>query len=181
MIYNVKLRQLKLEDTQGMQEWMTDQECKKWFQFPQEYALKENIEKFIGSASVELKDGASIHWAISSLEDEYLGTISLKDVDIRVGKAEYAIALRNKVRGKGIGQQATNLILDKAFHEYHLNKVYLNVISNNEKAIRMYEKCGFHHEGEFKNHIYAGDKICSIKWYAIFKEQYDLKMAARNK
>ena len=173
---NVKLRPLNINDLQGMQEWMTDKECKKWFQFPEEYALAENIEKFIHNASIEIKNGESIHWAISSLEGEYLGTVSLKDVDVKVGKAEYAIALRNKVRGKGIGEQATKLILDKAFTEYKLTRVFLNVISDNERAIHMYEKCGFSYEGEFRNHIFTKDRICSIKWYAMLKDEYELKI-----
>lgn len=172
---SIELRPLKIKDLQGMQEWMMEEECRKWFQFPQEYALKENIEKFISNASIKMRNGESIHWAISSLEDEYLGTVSLKNVDIKVGKAEYAIALRNKARGKGIGEQATKLILEKAFNEYDLTRVFLNVISDNERAIHMYEKCGFVYEGEFRNHIRTEQGICSLKWYAVLKDEYGLR------
>ena len=42
---NIKLRPLKIGDMQGMQEWMMEEECRKWFQFPQEYALKEKSKK----------------------------------------------------------------------------------------------------------------------------------------
>jgi diamine N-acetyltransferase len=50
--------------------------------------------------------------------------------------------------GRGIGTEATRLILDYAFHIRNLRCVYLSVLSPNTAAIRAYEKAGFRKIGE---------------------------------
>ena len=59
------------------------------------------------------------------------------------------------------------LLLDIAFNEMGLHKVYLNVLDNNFRAIKLYEKLGFKLEGEFKEHLYLREHFCGLKWYAI--------------
>ncbi len=101
-----------------------------------------------------------------------MGTISLKCIDRNDLTAEYAIVLRKKAQGNGYARQATRALLDKAFTEFGLNKVYLNVLSANKRAIRFYESFGFKYEGEFKNHIVIKGEPKDLKWYAIFREDY---------
>ena len=172
MKQNIVLRKLELKDTDGMLEWMNDQESREFFRFPSDYAKPANVIKFIESANIEPVENESIHYAIVNEKDEYLGTISLKNIDMKVKKAEYAIALRKTARSKGVGTRATKLILDKAFNKIGLNKVYLNVLSNNKRAIVLYEKVGFVFEGEFRQDIYINGKIQSLRWYSILKEEY---------
>ena len=64
----------------------------------------------------KLYSGMSIHYAIANkTDDEYYGTISLKDLSLENRIAEYAIVLRKKAQGQGIAYQATKLLLYKAF------------------------------------------------------------------
>lgn len=46
-------------------------------------------------------------------------------------------------RGKGIGLKTLEFSLDYAFNVLNLNKINLEVLENNEKAIELYKKCGF--------------------------------------
>ena len=168
----IRLRKLENKDIQYMQEWMIDSEIMKWFRLPPNSMEENNIKEFIKKAKTGIGEGGDIHYAIINPEDEYLGTISLKNIDINVRKAEYAIVLRRKAMGKGIGEEATRLILKKAFMDEGLNRIYLNVLSENLNAIKMYKKCGFIFEGEFRNHILIKGKLKSLKWYAVLKEDY---------
>ena len=104
--------------------------------------------------------------------DDYLGTISLKDVDIISGNAEYAISLRKKAQGRGIATQATKELLKKAFEQFGFEKVYLNVLADNEHAIHLYEKCGFVYEGEFRRHLFLKGEYKTLKWYSVLKKEY---------
>ena len=65
-------------------------------------------------------------------------------------------------------------ILKIAFEEFLLHRIYLNVLSDNQKAIRLYEKCGFVCEGTFRNHLLLGKEFKSLKWYSILKEEYEM-------
>ncbi|WP_435109545.1 GNAT family N-acetyltransferase [Nocardiopsis synnemataformans] len=59
---------------------------------------------------------------------------------------EYIVAM-GEARGKGVGTEATKLVLDYAFHVTSLECVHLSVIEPNTGAIRAYEKAGFTRQG----------------------------------
>ena len=170
----IALRELKIKDAPLMLEWMHDPKIQKSFKKDMLGAKLEDTEKFIESASVskELSTGDSVHMAIVDENDEYLGTISLKDIDFDNKTAEYAITTRAKVHGKGVAFKATGLILEKAFEELGLHRVYLNVFSNNVAAIKLYEKSGFKFEGEFRNHLIINGEYMNWKWYGILDSEY---------
>lgn len=166
------LRRLQEKDANGMLEWMHDPEIQKSFQAPMGEKTLEDVRNFIQSASIAWEDGKSVHYAIADETDEYMGTISLKELDMHVGKAEYAISLRKNAQGKGIATQATMELLRLAFEEHGLKRVYLNVLADNERAIQLYEKCGFRYEGEFRKHLLLRNEYRNLKWYAVLEEEY---------
>ncbi len=171
----IRLRNLREEDAPFMLEWMKDPEIQKRFRKKMNSVSIEDVKAFCRqSQSVVLREeGQSIHFAIvDSGDDEYLGTISLKNISIINGTAEYAISTRKKARGKGIAEIATRLVLDKAFEEYKMHRVFLSVYSDNASAIHLYEKCGFRMEGEFREHIKRSEGYINWRWYGILESEY---------
>lgn len=177
------LRELHEKDAEYMLEWMHDADIQKGFQKNMMDMKIEDVLAFCQQAKItdEIADGQSIHYAIvDDNDDEYLGTISLKDISTKNMTAEYAISTRKKAHGRGIAKAATGLILKKAFFDYNLNRVYLNVLSDNIAAIKLYEKCGFRFEGEFREHLIINGKIASWKWYAMLKREFDNNIFKEN-
>ena len=168
----MRLRELKEKDADGMLEWMNDPEIMKNFRFSSKGRDKEQVLHFIRTATTQIVDGQSMHFAVVDDNDEYLGTISLKEVDLVAKNAEYAISLRKRAQGKGIGTEATQKLLKLAFEEFDLERVYLNVLSENRRAMALYEKCGFVYEGEFRKHLFLAEEYKSLKWYSMLKEDY---------
>lgn len=162
----INLRKLKEKDACFMIEWMKDPNLNCFFSFDANNITYENTIEFILKADI---DKLNSHYAIVDEADEYLGTISLKNIDNHNNHAEYAISLRACAIGKGVAAEATQKILDIAFNDMNLNKVYLNVLSDNNRAIRFYEKMGFTYEGEFIKHIKIKGEYKNLKWYSIFK------------
>ncbi|EAR53318.1 spermidine N1-acetyltransferase [Photobacterium sp. SKA34] len=60
----------------------------------------------------------------------------------------------------------------------NLHKVYLHVAVENEKAIHLYEECGFVEEGHLVKEIFINGKYCDIKRMYILQDEYFL---SRNK
>lgn len=169
-----KLRDFIEQDCTGMLEWMHDPQVNYWYTDSIRKATPESVRRFIFQAA-ELKErGITYHYAIAGGDNEYIGTISLKNID-KIEGAEYAISMRKGFRGKGIASWATKEILQIAFQELGLNRVYLNVLSDNVHAIRFYEKNNFRYEGESKNCIQVGGQLKSLKWYAMLAEEYRQK------
>lgn len=168
----VQIRKLQPKDCKGMLEWMHDREIAQNFRTDMMNKTEKNVLEFIEQADIIPVNGKSIHYAIVEETDEYLGTISLKAINLEDKNAEYAISLRRVAQGKGVGYLATKELLDLAFNIFNLEKVYLNVLANNERAIHFYEKCGFVLEGEFRNHLYLREQYHNLRWYAMLKEEY---------
>lgn len=163
------LRALEEKDADGMLEWMKDESISRFFRFcPDEISL-ESVLNFIRESHA---DKANRHYAIINEEDEYLGTISLKNIDNRNRNAEYAISLRKCSIGTGVASYASAELLHIAFHEFRLHKVYLNVLSDNTRAVKFYEKSGFILEGEFKEHLWIRNGYRNLKWYGLTKEDF---------
>lgn len=171
----ISLRMLDKKDATLMYEWMHDPDIQKCFKENMQGASLADAERFCENAKFQEKvqNGDSIHYAIVNENDEYLGTVSLKVMDLDNGSAEYAITLRKNAQGKGIAFKATGLILKKAFDEYHLHRVYLNVLDDNKAAISLYERSGFTFEGEFREHLFLNGRFVNWKWYGILKDEFD--------
>jgi RimJ/RimL family protein N-acetyltransferase len=77
-----------------------------------------------------------------------VGEVRLDRVDMTDRRASYAIGIYDPAMlGKGIGTEATLLVLQHAFQDLELHRVGLRVVAFNERAIRSYQKCGFQIEG----------------------------------
>ncbi|WP_449537630.1 GNAT family N-acetyltransferase [Ferdinandcohnia sp. Marseille-Q9671] len=59
-----------------------------------------------------------------------------------------SMMLGHKYQGKGYGVPVLQAIIEDMVTSYSCNEIYLSVIYNNERAIRIYEKVGFKPTGE---------------------------------
>jgi diamine N-acetyltransferase len=168
----MRLRTLEDKDAIHMLEWMKDKKVNKYFRFDPETISLDTVMKFIKSS---INVAGSYHFAIVDENDEYLGTVSLKDIDQSAKNGEYAIALRTKAQGHGTGKFATEAILEFAFKELELERVYLNVLSDNIHAIDFYQKIGFKYEGEFFKHIMLNGELKSLMWFRMMRCEYETR------
>ena len=170
------LRKLQVEDAPYMIEWMHDDTIANVFQKNMRKITLDEAKEFCIKASKRenfFSHEDSVHFAIiDDYDDEYRGTISLKDIDIKNHSAEYAISIRRKFHGSRTATEATRLILDKAFMEYGLHRVYLNVLELNSRAIGFYEKIGFSYEGTSRESIEKDGRNLDLKWYSILKSEW---------
>ncbi|NQX47274.1 GNAT family N-acetyltransferase [Paenibacillus tritici] len=166
----MKIRSLQSKDAAFILEWMRDPSVNIFFRMNPNTANINSIHSFIEKSN---KDKVNKHLAIVDESDEYLGTVSLKNIDVEAGTGEYAIVLRSSSQGIGAGRFGTESILSIGFKELKLNRIYLNVLSENHNAIGFYDRIGFVFEGEFINHIKVNGNLKNLKWYRMMRCEYD--------
>lgn len=165
----ISLRKLELRDAKPMLEWMLDPDIYKKMQYNPEEQSLEQCKKFIEKS---WNSETELHYAITNSRREYLGTVSLKNVNYHERMAEFAIALcKNKI-GKGIGRKALLDIMKVAFEEKRLHKVYLYVRSDNERAVAFYKKNHLIYEGCFHEQIQIYGDYKDIYWFALLEGAY---------
>ena len=79
---HIHLRPLRAEDASLMLEWMQDPAIACFFRFDAMNMTEEKCRAFIESAN---REQGSLHYAIADERDEYLGTVSLKDISDGMG------------------------------------------------------------------------------------------------
>lgn len=167
----MKLRDLKEKDIDRMLTWMHSKEAKEIFAKDFNKYTKEDVTNFINTKNTN----SNINYACVNDEDEYLGTISLKNIDYDNKNAEYAISFMKDAQGTGAASFATKEILKKAFDGLKLEKVYLSVLETNKKAIAFYKKEGFIQEGIFRKHLIKNNKYVDLLYFSMLKEEYYVK------
>jgi diamine N-acetyltransferase len=94
-------------------------------------------------------DPTTAHFAIYELATRRpVGTTSLNHINYMHRTAEFGIGIGEPdCCGRGLGTEATRLMLDYAFTAMGLHNVWLQVYDYNLGAIRAYQKAGFREIG----------------------------------
>lgn len=163
----IHLRRLLEKDAPLMLEWMTDPEITRFFRFDASRITIDTCRVFIEGANNQTD---TVHFAVVNDKDEYLGTISLKDIDREKRCAEYAISTRKKAHGTGAAMEATRQILKYAFETLGLDRVFLNVLVENERANAFYRKAGFRFVREEPAALELRGESKALNWYEIDRD-----------
>lgn len=141
--------------------------CVKWFSDPQ-------IIRFLGrSKPVTLAEEerwfrdyerrADEQIFAIEVERRHIGNLGLHRIDRVHRKAEIGIVIGEpSAWSKGYGTEAMRVALRYAFDALSLNKISLEVLEYNARAIRTYEKVGFQREGVHREDVYKDGRFVDI-------------------
>lgn len=142
----VFLRPINPSDFPKMVQWGNDPEVTKYL----EGDYPETMEECSLWHQRSKSDRHSLRLGIVA-SDDLIGDIELDHIAWRSGDAEMRIRIGDpKQWNQGFGSDAVMALLGHAFTRMNLNRIYLRVISSNQRAIRCYEKCGFRKEGQLR-------------------------------
>ena len=84
----------------------------------------------------------------------------------------YIVLLDKHTWGKGLGSEATRLIVDYGFDMLNLNRIQLHVNAENEAAKAVYKKIGFKHEGTLRQAMYKNGRYYDFWLMGILAEDH---------
>ena len=88
-------------------------------------------------------------------DDRPIGRVDVFEVDRHNGSAAFGLAIGvHALRGRGLGTDAVNAVLDFCFGQLRLERVWLVTDSVNLVAQHVYEKAGLVHEGRLRKAFY---------------------------
>jgi RimJ/RimL family protein N-acetyltransferase len=170
----VRLRGVERSDLEKFILWINDPEVtanltlflpmssvdeEKWF----EGVMKRPQEE--KPLVIDMKDGTD--WRV-------IGNSSFFRFDWVARSAEVGIMIGEKTLwNQGYGSEAMNLLLRHGFRTLNLNRVSLQVYAENKRAIRVYEKAGFVHEGCLRQAVYKNGEYHDILYMSVLREEWD--------
>ena len=106
--------------------------------------------------------------------DELIGWLELDGIQWNHQTAGVGIAIGHRSYwNQGYGAEAMRLILRFGFDELNLHRIQLTVFSYNHRAIRLYEKLGFTHEGIYREFLHRDGQRHDMLLYGLLRHEWD--------
>jgi UDP-4-amino-4,6-dideoxy-N-acetyl-beta-L-altrosamine N-acetyltransferase len=145
----VELRALRPEDKDRLFVWRNSPEVAAYMYTDHQISADEHARWFAGIEG----DARRAYWVIE-MDGEPVGLANFYDVDRRNLRGAWAYYLAEpSVRGRGIGGYVEILMIERAFGELGLKKLWCEVLESNKGVVRMHQRFGFKEEARFRRHI----------------------------
>jgi UDP-4-amino-4,6-dideoxy-N-acetyl-beta-L-altrosamine N-acetyltransferase len=115
------------------------------------------------------------HWLVGAMaatdrrywiiEDDAtpVGLANLVNIDTQRRRCEWAYYLGEaSVRGRGVGAAVELLMLDHVFGDLGLNKLWCEVLLDNEPVWRLHESFGFVREALYRDHVFKAGRFQDV-------------------
>lgn len=166
----INLRELKLSDWEKTLQWRNDPQIKAMAMM-HPYPVTEFLEREWYDDLLKIKSNKVIYFAIVDKDDIPVGYIFLNNINLLHKTCYLGIVIGNtEQRGKGYGTEALKLISKYAFETLNLNKITVEVVSENIQALNVYEKCGFVNEGTMKQQFFVNGIFSDVFIMSLFRK-----------
>lgn len=137
------LRPITCEDIEIMRVWRNQNDIRTKF-LSQGIISKDQQDKWFSNYQKNDNDMTFMIEEIQLLRRP-VGVVSLYDMDSENNVAEFGRLMigDKEARGRKLGLKSTWVLVNHAFNELNINKIKLDVITENETALNIYIKCGF--------------------------------------
>ncbi len=170
----MRLRLLAETDIPLLTRWLFDPDVLHWLQLSEdpaelrtEEAVRERYERMQADPFTET-------WRIDTAEGRPVGQIELVEIHPLQGRAEVHLLLGEKdLWGRGYGARAVRRLVDHAFGELGLRRVFAMADGDNVRVIRLFERCGFVREGLLRRHRLRHGQPVDMVVMGILDEEYN--------
>lgn len=164
----ISIRKFEKSDISNKVKWINDPLNNTYLH----YDLPLEIEK-TGIWFENNKDRTDRFDAVIEVDGKPVGLIGLLSIDKKNKKAEYYVTIgEREYLGRGVAAEATRQLLECAFSQLALERVYLYTEVENTPAVRSYERIGFKREGVLKRDLFSKGRFVDRYIYAITKEDF---------
>ena len=164
---NLKLRKIEPSDLPFLYQWEND--ATMWADSDTHNPLsRHDLHQYIENTTGDIYRDGQLRLIIEDSQlstfntqhsTQILGCIDLFDFDARNRKAAIGMYIAPDARGRGVGKQAVQLLLDYAFNFLHLRMVYAIISVNNVACSRLYEQMDFLPSSSLRAWTLEGDAV----------------------
>ena len=135
----------------------------------------EMAEQYVASKLKLFESGKGICFAvILSAEDILIGLVILKKIEETHRNAEVGYWIGKDYWNKGYATEAATAVVNYAFDELKLQRIYAHCFSRNPSSGKVLSKIGMTHEGKLRQHILKWNEFEDIDPYGILRSEHRL-------
>jgi RimJ/RimL family protein N-acetyltransferase len=166
----IRLAALTMADAPQLYAWINDRE-QVLFNAP--YRPVSEPQHLEWLASITTRPDTVIFGIRTAKHDTLVGSCQLHSINRVHRTAELQIRIgETAARGKGYGKEAVQLLLDFAFSDLNLHRVFVHVFADNTPAIRLYESTGFKREGELREAAFIDGNYVDVLVMGVLESEH---------
>ncbi|MEE4194536.1 MAG: GNAT family protein [Anaerolineae bacterium] len=178
MIYGerLRLRALEKEDLPKFVEWLNDPEVRENLFINHPLSMAEE-EQWFGHMMEQPQYERPLCIEVKIEDDHWqlIGNLALMNISNVHRNAELGIMIGDKdYWNKGFGTEAIKVLVNHAFQNLNLHRIYLRVYDTNPRGVRCYEKAGFVHEGTQRDAIFKDGKYIGMHMMSVLSTEWEM-------
>ncbi|MHC5062113.1 MAG: GNAT family N-acetyltransferase [Planctomycetota bacterium] len=167
--WNICLRSLEKRDMELKVKWYNDPQVNKTLILNEKLELAKSLEWFDRAKN----DDSRCDFIIETKDGEPIGLTGLLGIDRMHGTAEcFCVIGEKSFWGKGIGTRVHSLLLQWAFNEQNLHKIWAVVYTNNTAVLKLVKKLGFEIEGTLREEKHIGGKRIDLLRIGVLRNEF---------
>lgn len=172
----VILRPVEEHDLPLLVCWRNDPESRRFFFSPFLISLGGQKKWYEELQS----DRSRILFMIETVEGTTVGTIGLEKIDWRNQHAAIGqFLLAAEHRGLGYAEEAGRLLIQYAFQELNLHRLYSEIFAWNRPVIEWDKFYGFQEEGVLRQAVFSGGMFQDVVILSLLREEWQARRLAR--
>lgn len=165
---SVTLRHLTEGDRERLLVWRNSPAVAPYMYSDHQIMPEEHARWFAGLSA----DPRRAYWIIE-LDGRPVGLVNLYDIDERNLRCSWAYYLADPaIRGQGVGAQVEFAMLDHVFTTRGLNKLWCEVLAENEAVWKLHTSFGFQEEARFRQHVWKGGQPLDVVGLGLLAEDW---------
>jgi len=172
----IRLRAAEREDIPIFLKWINDEEITENLEllYPMSRTEEEQwYDKMLTRPDAEHIMVIEVQQTSKGETNIPIGTCKFFNIDWRNRSSELGIMIGEKAFwNQGFGTETMRLLLRHGFSTLNLHRIWLQVFANNKRAIHVYEKVGFKHEGIFRQAYYKHGSYVDIQLMSVLKNEW---------
>jgi RimJ/RimL family protein N-acetyltransferase len=164
----VILRPIERDDLPRYTQWLNDPVVLQYFGpiFPLSLAEEEQWY------SNMLQDASVRNFAIE-FEGQHIGGAGFGQIDGRNACAQVGLFIGlPALWDQGLGYDVLHTLVRFGFEQMNLNRISLSVFAENKRAVHLYEKLGFQHEGRWRQAEFRYGRYHDLLWMSVLREEW---------
>jgi RimJ/RimL family protein N-acetyltransferase len=105
--------------------------------------------------------------------DEFIGRCGLHIQDAEIGDAGFWYVLDRRWRGRGFAAEAARRLIDYAFRDLGLRRLWADIDPRNTASARVAEQLGLRLEAHFLENVVIKGELCGTLIYAMLRREWE--------
>jgi diamine N-acetyltransferase len=165
---HVVLRAIEREDLPNYVRWLNDPQVLEHFGRFAPLSLVQEEEWYENM----LRDPSVCNFAVE-FEGQHVGGAGFSGIDGRNARAEVGLFIGvPDLWDRGLGRDVLQALVRFGFEQMNLHRIALRVFAGNSRAVHLYEKLGFQHEGRWREAGFRHGCYHDILWMSILREEW---------